>query len=196
MRALPDLNNDFLISPLEFEDGIYRNVFAAKNNKTVAETLEHRRYVGLKNEFITAHPDLLDLPLGEALFKLKNAEKVIYTRFLNKYGDSSYSIFRLANKSHWLLKGIYAYFHGDKLVYIGRCKDSIRKRIDQGYGKIHPKNCYLDGQATNCHLNSLVTIARPDVSLRVHPMVDPVEIEDTERDLIRTHNPDWNIQRV
>jgi hypothetical protein len=33
----------------------------------------------------------------------------------------------------------------------------MKKRISQGYGKISPKNCYLDGLATNCHLNALIT---------------------------------------
>jgi hypothetical protein len=50
------LNNDFLVSPLEFEDRAYRDVFAAKNKKTIAETLEHLRYAGLKDELISAHP--------------------------------------------------------------------------------------------------------------------------------------------
>lgn len=30
------------------------------------------------------------------------------------------------------------------------------KRIQQGYGVIHPKNYHLDGQAANCHLNALI----------------------------------------
>jgi hypothetical protein len=196
MRQLPHLDRDFEPVPLTFEEGVYRDVFASKNNKSVAETLEHRRYASLKIEFTTAHPELLPAPLGEALLELKNAGDKIYRRFLNKYGDLGYSLFRLKDKSLWPLKGVYTYYLGDKLVYIGRCRDSMKKRIDQGYGKIHPKNCYLDGQATNCHLNNLVTQARPDISLRIYPMEDPTEIELVERELIRAHHTDWNIQRA
>ncbi|MFK4618979.1 hypothetical protein ABIF50_002256 [Bradyrhizobium diazoefficiens] len=61
--------------------------------------------------------------------------------------------------------GVYAYFVGDDLKYIGRCKDSMKKRINHGYGKVHPKNCYLDGQSTNCHLNALIAPLRESVSL-------------------------------
>jgi hypothetical protein len=54
---------------------------------------------------------------------------------------------------------------GDELKYIGRGKDSMKKRVNCGHGKIHPKNCYLDGQSTNCDLNALIAPVREDVSL-------------------------------
>ena len=92
-------------------------------------------------------------------------------------------------------KGVYAYLAGDELKYIGRCKDSIKKRVNQGYGKIHPKNCYLDRQATNCHLNARITAEKSEVTLWLHKMNSASEIESLERELIRLCNPPWNIQR-
>jgi len=79
--------------------------------------------------------------------------------------------------------------------YIGRCKDSMKKRINQGYGKIHPKNCYLDGQATNSHLNARITAEKKKITLWLHEMDSETEIELLERELIRAYNPPWNIQR-
>lgn len=60
----------------------------------------------------------------------------------------------------------------------------MKKRINQGYGKIHPKNCYLDGQATNCHLNSRVTSSEGKISLWLCKMDDADEIVAKESRLI------------
>jgi hypothetical protein len=192
---LPNVQKDFLGIPLEFQDGAHKNVFADKNNKTVAETLEHPKYQHLADHFYEAHSELLELPLGTALMQMKDCGDDFYLRFLNKYGDLVYSVFRLADSSHGPLKGVYAFFVQEKLVYIGRCKDSIKKRIDQGYGKIHPKNCYKDGQATNCRLNNLITQVGDHIQLRLCVIDDGDIIELVEREFIRKHNLIWNIQR-
>ncbi|MCY3840740.1 MAG: hypothetical protein OXH09_19180 [Gammaproteobacteria bacterium] len=71
----------------------------------------------------------------------------------------------------------------------------MKKRINQGYGKIHPKNCFRDGQATNCHLNALITAAIAAVTLWLHRMDNGDEIEALEASLIWCYAPPWNIQR-
>jgi hypothetical protein len=80
------------------------------------------------------------------------------------------------------------------VMYIGRCTDSYAKRIDQGYGRIDPKNCYRDGQSTNCHLNALIATVASEVRLYLHPMLDEVLIRAIEKVLISTYRPPWNIQ--
>jgi hypothetical protein len=77
--------------------------------------------------------------------------------------------------------------------YIGRCNDKFGKRINQGYGRIHPKNCYIDGQATNCHLNALVAQHRPAVTFYVASLTDPSVIGELERHFIQANLPQWNI---
>src|SRR5262245_35019885 len=143
--------------PLEFLSGHFQNVFSLKNNKSLAETLEHPRYAKLKTEAYQRHGAHLSEPLGQFLLELKYREDTFYRRFLNAYGDETYSIFRLADPELRKAKGVYSYILDGVVMYIGRCRDAMSKRIDQGCGKIHPKNCYIDGQATNCHLNSLIT---------------------------------------
>jgi len=90
-------------------------------------------------------------------------------------------------------KGLYLYTVGSEIKYIGRCLDTFQKRFNQGYGKIHPKNCYKDGQATNCHLNSKITENKDGVKLYVCPLEDDNAIIEIENDLIVEFNPDWNI---
>lgn len=186
---------DFVRVPLVFEQGRYINVFADKNNKTLAETLEHSRYAKLKPVVSEKYADNLDQPLGRFLLEVKKLGDPFYLHFLNKYGDLEYSKFFISDAKFFQSRGIYAYGVGTDLKYIGRCRDQMKKRINQGYGKIHPKNCFLDGQATNCHLNSRVTSANGEISLWLYKMDDVDEIVSMERKLIQAHQPPWNIQR-
>ena len=71
----------------------------------------------------------------------------------------------------------------------------MKNRIDNGYGNICPKNCYLDGQATNCHLNSKITKVRGNTTLWLHSLTSIDDIERIERRLIGKLVPEWNIQR-
>ena len=186
--------DDFVTVPLTFDEARQSNVFARKNNKTVAETLNHRRYSKLADVITKRYPGDLDQPLGEFLLSLKESGDDSYKRFLNRYGDLEYIRFFIADSTFRDRKGVYAYFIGGGLQYVGRCRDSMKKRIDNGYGKIHPKNCYLDGQATNCHLNSQIAKARGKVSLHLKVMDSDDNIVRVERTLIRQLDPPWNIQ--
>ncbi len=60
----------------------------------------------------------------------------------------------------------------------------------KGYGRIHPKNCYRDGQATNCHLNALIAKCLDRVALVACPMIEATDIESTERILIAREEPE------
>jgi hypothetical protein len=181
---------------LKLKDGYFQNVFADKNNKTLSETLGHRRYNKLYTIGSENYSEFLDRGLGEFLLALKENKDDNYKLFLNKYGDLEYSMFYIDDTSVIDKKGIYAYTADNKLKYVGRCLDTFKKRINQGYGKIHPKNCYKDGQATNCHLNSLITKNRDSVSLWVCTMEDDEEIMVLEGQLIEMYGPEWNIASV
>ena len=169
------------------------DVFGQKNNKTVEQTLAHRRYAKLSDAIGRQFPDSMREPLGDFLSKLKRAGNSTYKRFLNPYGDGVYCRFRMERGPLSLKKGLYLYCIGDRLVYLGRSIDPFEKRINQGYGAIHPKNCFLDGQATNCHLNALIAENVSAVSLFVLSLSDDLEIERLERQLIQMLQPQWNI---
>ncbi len=119
--------------------------------------------------------------------------------FLNRYGDLTYSTFSIAGRSALGARGVYAYYANDVLKYIGRCKDSMGKRVNQGYGKIYPKNCFLDGRATNCHINACITAETAEASritLWLRRLENTGDIKALERCLIREYTPPWNIQRA
>lgn len=186
---------DFARVALQFVEGQQTNVFSLKNNKTLKQTLDHKRYTKLKAEVLDRYSRVLDEPLGHFLLDLKFEGDQFYRKFLNSYGDSTFSTFRISDALFQKMKGVYAYVVDNEVMYIGRCKDSMSKRINHGYGKIHPKNCYLDGQATNCHLNARITKVGNTTELWFRSFERLDEIAAVEQELIRAHNPPWNIHR-
>jgi len=180
---------------LHFEDGDQLDVFALKNNKSVRETLMHRRYAKLASE-TKKYSSSEDMRLGEFLLSLKRDGDAFYKRFLNKPGNKRYSNFCIKDPAVLAAKGVYAFYVGNRLKYIGRCRDTMRRRINQGYGRIHPKNCYIDGQSTNCHLNANITEHRESVSLWFCPLTSNAEINSAESLLIAQNCPAWNVQRA
>ena len=123
---------------------------------------------------------------------LKQHNDIFYKKFLNTYGDLEYSKFWLKDTKQHDLKGVYFYYVDNELKYIGRCRDSMQKRVNNGYGNISPKNCYIDGQSTNCKVNALVTKYRESVQLKIYPMDDNIKIEELEIKLINKFIPEWN----
>jgi len=169
------------------------DVFTKKNNKSLKETLAHPRYKSLLDHVVRQHSDAMDLPLGNFLAELKIRGDNLYRKFLNPHGDKTYCQFRMSEGPEKRQKGLYLYVLNDEIVYIGRSFDPFSKRIDQGYGKIHPKNCFIDGQSTNCHLNSLISTQSENVNFFVCSLQDDSEIESVERALIQIRKPLWNI---
>lgn len=183
----------FEIIQLTFVKKNIENIFYDKNNKTLKETFEHDKYSRLRTLLADKYKNQLDLKLGDFLKQLKQTNDKNYLCFLNKYGDNKFCEFKI--QDHLTDKGIYCYIKNGEIKYIGRCTDNFKKRINQGYGKIHPKNCFKDGQATNCHLNSLINSA-DNVEFGVYVMTDKSteEIKELEKLILTCNRYEWNIQ--
>jgi len=194
MLKYKNKNLDFQEVALSFKSKTYNNVFANKNNKTLIETIKSKRYQKFKDIVRTKYPNYFYWELGKFLLKLKNEQDNFYLNFLNKYGDGTYSNFLIKDKAFLSKKGIYLFSIKSDLRYIGRSLDPFYKRINQGYGKIHPKNCYIDGQATNCHLNCLITQNKDSICFAVLVLNDNEEIKFVEKELIYKYEPEWNLQ--
>ena len=169
------------------------SVFYNKNNKTLKQTFEDPKYSSLNLLLPEKYKAHLDKNLGDFLKILKEGNDSYYLRFLNKYGDKKYCKFEI--DTHLTDKGIYCFIKDDKIKYIGRCINNFKKRINNGYGQISPKNCFKDGQATNCHLNSIINSA-DNVQFGVYLMTDKstVEIKKLEKQILTCYRFEWNIQ--
>lgn len=190
---IENISLEFEKTSLEFLERGINSTFKTKNNKTLGETLEHSKYKGVKNKLRSPTNQDLAKPLGEYLFEKKNSNDLEYKLFLNKYGDNTFCHFKL--KSHLNDKGIYIWVVNGEIKYLGRCSDNFKKRVNQGYGKINAKNCFIDGQATNCHLNSKINEIE-NIEFYVHKMNDKskAEIDELELNLLNIKNFEWNIQ--
>jgi hypothetical protein len=156
------LNNkalNFEEIPISFSKKDLSSVFGNKNNKTLSETLQHPKYNSLKSIMSSMTKNEMESPLGEILLEMKNSGDKRYLNFLNRYGDEKFCEFSI-NQS-LSDNGIYCWTERNIIKYVGRCTDSLKKRVNYGYGKINPKNCFKDGQTTNCHLNSQIQNSRP-----------------------------------
>lgn len=74
--------------PLTFEPDMRADVFALKNNKTVAQTLAHPRYAGLQSVISPRHQTALHSPLGDFLLRMKAEGDLTYRRFLRAMAES------------------------------------------------------------------------------------------------------------
>jgi hypothetical protein len=110
--------------PLRFVEGQRTNLFSQKNNKSLGETIEQRRYLGLRTEILAKYDHALDQPLGTFLLDIKLKGDLFYKRFLNAYGGALYSTFVIADDSFLKKRGVYAYVVEGSVTYIGRCRDS------------------------------------------------------------------------
>lgn len=184
---------EFKLLTLTFENKNIENVFFDKNNKTLRETLEHNKYSSLRAMFSDKYRDQLDNKLGNFLKSLKESNDNNYLYFLNKYGDNKFCKFKISENLND--KGIYCYIQDGVIKYIGRCTDNFKQRINIGYGKIHPKNCFIDGQATNCHLNALIN-SSDNVKFGVYLMTNKStdEIKTLEKQILVENKFEWNIQ--
>ena len=78
-----------------------------------------------------------------------------------------------------------------EVVYIGRSNEPFFKRFSStGYTKISPKNCYKDGQSTNCKINSFVNSNFEGIKLYIAPIDE--NINHIENKLIKSIKPILN----
>jgi len=111
---------------------------------------------------------------------------------LNRYGAGPFCTFTIARGV--TSPGVYVVTVNGKPVYAGKCRNLAERFGPRGYGTIHPKNCYVSGQSTNCKINNLI-LQQADlgstIELWFHSAPDPSSIE---REVIVQLDPPWNTQ--
>jgi hypothetical protein len=111
---------------------------------------------------------------------------------LNPHGKGPFCQFLLPTLSE--SAGVYAIVVGEEVVYIGECQNLSERYGPRGYGVIHPRNCYVGGQSTNCKINARVLFS---IRNRTSPALFFLEEtrfhrKDVERDLVNRLQPRWN----
>jgi len=184
----------FLKTELEFHETNQENEFASLRSRTLSYTILQEKYEHLAAEVRDKYSSFLNQSLPDFLSTLKRSGDPFYKRFLNPYGDKLFCKFRMASKEVGDGKGLYLYKLANRIMYVGKTTASFYRRINAEYGNISPKNCYRDGQETNCHVNSLINgIDRSRLSLWICVFDDITELKEIEKYFIRTLLPPWNL---
>ena len=180
------------------------NIFRDNTKRTLSYVLNKalNQSKNRLNKIATSHfkqySEYLDVPLGEFLYLLKANNNNDYLAYLNGFGDKRYCEFNL-NSILSNSKGLYCYIVDERIQYIGRSKKTFGERIKE-YGKITPYNCLIDGQNTNCKINSIIN-NHSNVKIGLFEMNDRTnrEIEELEKEIIKYLNSIsgfdlWNTQ--
>jgi hypothetical protein len=180
------------------------NIFRKNTKRTLSYVLNKalNQPTNRLNKIASAHLErysrYLDFTLGEFLYTLKENNNSDYLSYLNGYGDKRYCDLKLVSTMS-NSKGLYCYIVDQKIQYIGRSKKTFGERIKE-YGKITPYNCLIDGQNTNCKINSKINeISKVNIGLLEMNDSTDREIEELEKKIIRHLNFDlgldlWNSQ--
>ena len=188
----------FEIIPVTIIQRDLENIFL-DNKKTLRYSLEKaiadkkNRLNKIASEHLTKYSTMLDLNLGEFLFRLKSESNSDYKVYLNKYGDRRYCIYKIDQFLND--KGIYCYVVDNKIKYLGRSRKTFKERFNE-YGKITAYNCLIDGQATNCHINSIIN-SIDNVFVGIYKMTNKSdeEIKEMEKRILKHKTFEWNIQK-
>jgi hypothetical protein len=187
----PNIYIEFEQVDLKFKDNNIENVFYRKNNKSLGQTLFDNKYRSLETEFKDELFRYSNNKLGDFLKMLKESDNSKYKKFLNEHGDKRFCRFSLTSRGN--CKGIYCFAVSNEIKYIGRCMNSFSKRINAGYGRISPKNCFIDGQATNCRINSLINSNSQNLTFGIYKMENSLEIVALEKKILSKVSLEWNI---
>jgi len=184
----------FKSSKLEFLESNIENKFASLRCRTLSYTILQEKYRHLSSEVTRRYSADFQLSLSDFLSALKKSGDPFYKNFLNMHGDKTLCKFRMLDSANFDKTGLYLYCLDNIIMYVGITKDSFKKRINSGYGNISPKNCYLDGQATDCHLNSLINkVDHTRLSFWSCVLDDIKDLNQIEKHLIQTLKPSWNL---
>lgn len=101
------------------------------------------------------------------------------------YGDGPFCRFKInADK----VPGVYLWVVDHKIIYIGETAN-LEKRINSGYGSISPKNCFADGQSTNCKMNKVVLdMAKHNKDVKLY-FYQTKDHKSVEKELLKSVKP-------
>lgn len=117
---------------------------------------------------------------------------------LNKYGAGPFCKFKIARgiKS----AGVYFIICDADIRYIGQTVNLEKRWSSNGYGGISPRNCFKNGQETNCRLNNLIfesQVLEEKLFLwYCYVLNEKSKLDEVEYSLISKIQPMWNKARI
>lgn len=91
--------------------------------------------------------------------------------------------------------GVYAICVGDSVTFLGATMNGLTQRFgSEGYGRIHPRNCFAGGQPTNVRVNHAILVeAQAGHKISVWFLaLPPSDVEIVGEELQTLYAPAWN----
>lgn len=198
----------FEIQEIEFIEKNIENVWLGNQKKKLGIYLDkaidinfiRRNPHPLKNKAVelkNKYNEYLNYSLADFIKYLKSENNLDFKYFLNKYGDNKFCNYRV--NEYLNDKGLYCYILDNEILYLGRSLKTFKERLNIDYGRITPYNCLIDGQATDCHINSLVNefSVNGNLKIGIYVMTNKTneEIKCLEKQILSQFDFKWNIQK-
>lgn len=144
----------------------------SKRKETLGEIIRLPPYHHLAKRVNENYRHYLEIHIGLFLFELKTRKDDFFHAFLNPYGDETYCTFRIVGNKITKRKGAYIIVVNGTIKTAGASFSSFLSTINEELGSLTPQSCYLDGNPSLCHANSLVCRQRTTDGLFVYPVDD------------------------
>lgn len=177
-----------------FDPRLYINVFGY-NSWTVSKVISFRSYAHLAPWIHKEHRLAENKKLGEFLMSLKLAGNIDFRRFLNPFGDETFSDFCMHQDDYSERDGrtgLFCFVIEGVIKFVAKSHDNFRKRINQGYGAVKSKDTLLAGSAKKCLINSLITANRTSVELHVSVLPNRRDLPLLLYQMLSKFRPEWN----
>ncbi len=143
--------------------------------KPLREILDLPAYAHLKEIVFARYFRYLPLRSGLFLWERKERHDPFYREFLNPSGDEKFGIFRMKERDDAGRNGLFLVVNGGEIVYGGCSHGSFGNTINEYFGRVSSRDCYLDGDEIRCRINALLTTKKPDAGIYVHCIENPDE---------------------
>ena len=97
---------------------------------------------------------------------------------LHSWGEGPFCRFRIPDR-YRRQRGVYLFAIEGRIIFCGWCED-LSRRINQHYGTISPRRCFIGGEIENCYINHQIFLSHENGE-----KVDLYFIQDAPQTLIQ-----------
>ncbi len=147
----------------------------------------------MTNLLLKYNPKKISLSFYGFNIKVEESDKSIQ---LNQYANSLFTSFTIDSPEFEDKKGVFVFSVDEKIIYVGKTDDSLKKVIQGTYGKIVPRKLHTDGQITACKLNSFLNQNHDKkIELWFIPCENKENSKQIKNEIIAEYNPIINNNR-
>ena len=145
----------------------------------------------MTNLLLKYNPKKISLSFHGFNIKVEESDKSIQ---LNQYANSLFTSFTIDSPEFEDKKGVFVFFFDEKIIYVGKTDDSLKKVIQGTYGNIVPRKLHTDGQITACKLSSFLNQNHDKkIELWFIPCENKENSKQIKNEIIAEYNPVINI---